>query len=138
MKKEFDDKGILIKKYKYWSAYLSEQQYYLGKCRIILNKKKIDLCELDKQEQQELFKILKQLKKALTECFHPDLFNYATLGNCIRHHHWHLIPRYKSERKIGRLTFKDKNWNKPPWPYPKKKVNEVDLNWIVSLIQKKI
>ena len=99
-KKEFTEKqkGVLLKKYKHWSLYLSPKQYYIGKLRIVLDRKGIvDMCELRKAEIDELIKITKIGKRALVKAFNPDLFNYATLGNCIRHHHWHIIPRYKNK-----------------------------------------
>ena len=33
--------------------------------------------------------------------------NYASLGNIMRHLHWHLIPRYES----------DPRWGKPVWTH---------------------
>lgn len=130
-----EDLGLLLKKYKYWGVYLSHKQYYLGKLKIVLNRKGvIDVCELKKSEVQELFKIIKIYRRALVKCFKPDLFNYATLGNWTRHHHWHVIPRYKSKRKVDGVIFKDGRWNNPSWPAPKKKVSGKTLEVIRDLI----
>jgi diadenosine tetraphosphate (Ap4A) HIT family hydrolase len=127
--------GLLLKKYKYWTLYLSPKQYYLGKLRVVLNRKGIiDFCDLEAPEITELLKIITQSKKALTKCFHPDLFNYATLGNCVRQHHWHIIPRYKSQKVVDGVIFKDKHWNHPSWPNPHKKISKRTMQKIKTLI----
>lgn len=141
MKTDFSKKdlGILLKTYKYWSMYLSPKQYYLGKIRLVLKRKGvIDFCDLSESEYEELFKIIAISKKALSKCFNPDLFNYATLGNCIRHHHWHIIPRYKTVRVVGGVKFKDENWNHEPWPYSQKSISTETINEIHKMIQKEI
>ncbi|MBA3064308.1 HIT domain-containing protein [Candidatus Woesearchaeota archaeon] len=137
MKLEFTKKdlSLLLKKYKYWTLYLSPQQYYLGKLQLVLNRKSvIDLCVLKKSETQELLEIIKRSKNALIKCFNPDLFNYATLGNCVRHHHWHIIPRYKSKRIVNNIIFRDEYWNHPSWPIPYKKVSKKTIEKIHNLI----
>ena len=95
------------------------------------------MCDLKNKEYQELNIILKESKNALSKCFKPDLFNYATLGNCVRHHHWHIIPRYKSQRIINKIIFKDDNWNQPPWPYPINKIDKKTMKNIKELILKR-
>ena len=141
MRLEFTTKkiGIPLKRYRYWTLYLSPKQYYLGKLRVVLKRKKvIDMCNLRKEETDELLKITKRCKKVLTRCFNPDLFNYATLGNCIRHHHWHIIPRYKGKRVVNGIVFKDKHWNNPAWPNPSKKINNKTMMIIHDLISKEL
>lgn len=131
--------GLLLKKYKYWTLYLSPNQYYLGKLRLVLNRKDIiDLCELKKSETQELFEIIKRSKNALIKCFNPDLFNYATLGNSIRHHHWHIIPRYKSKRIVNDVVFRDEQWNHHSWSNPYKNISKKTMEDIHSLISKEL
>lgn len=141
-KLRFDKKGMdqgLLKKYKFWSLYLSGGQYFLGKVILVLNRKNvIDFSELKKPEVKELHEIIKEVKKILVKCFQPDLFNYATLGNFIRQHHWHIVPRYKSKREINGVIFKDEYWGKPCFPTPDKKINKKTAKIIKDLILKKL
>ena len=137
LKKEFNKQqlGILLKKYKYWNLYLSPKQYYLGKLRIVLNRKEVvDLCDLKNKESAELFRIIKESKKAIIKCFNPDLFNYATLGNHVRQHNWHVIPRYKEKRIVNDIEFKDDYWNDPPWPESAKYIDKETMEEIYKFI----
>jgi len=141
MKYEFSKKdlGLLLKKYTYWTLYLSPKQYYLGKLKLVLNRKQvIDFCELTTNESRELISTIKVCRKALVECFKPDLFNYATLGNCIRHHHWHIIPRYKTKRIFDNVIFQDEHWNNPSWPNPDKLLKRKTIKAIKDCISEKL
>ena len=49
--------------------------------------------------------------------FHPDLMNYAALGNVAHHLHVHFIPRYQQQRQFQGVKFKDQRWGKNYAPY---------------------
>lgn len=71
MEKDFSKD--LIKDYKYWAIYIHENQGYLGRCIIWCKRENaLDLTDATKEEQEELFIILKDLKNATTACFNPD------------------------------------------------------------------
>lgn len=100
-----------IKDYKYWSVYIHQNQRYLGRCVIWCNRENaLDLTDITKEEEEELFVIVRDLRETLKILFQPDWFNYAFLGNETRHLHGHFIPRYASERKFGGIIFKDERW----------------------------
>src|ERR1035437_8405560 len=63
-----------------------------------------------REEQDELFLILKELKDASVKCYGGEWFNFAFLGNETRHLHGHFIPRYSKEKQFAGLTFKDERW----------------------------
>ena len=67
---------------------------------------------IDKEELKELFKIVKNLKDAIRELFNADMFNYASLGNIIRHVHVHFIPRYSKKVKFRGIILKIKDGDK--------------------------
>jgi len=103
-----DFSKFLIKKYKYWEIYIHENQCYLGRCVVWCKRDNaLDLTDATGAEQQELFLVLHELKKAMTKAFAPDWFNYAFLGNCTRHLHGHLIPRYTKSKTFMDVVFKD-------------------------------
>lgn len=114
-----DNKGLVVKKYKYWTVLIHPYQCYIGRCMVKSNRHVVDLLETDKKEKTELLKITEQLKSVLNDLFKPDLFNYASLGNKIRHLHVHFIPRYKEKRVFENIEFVDKRWNRIHSPYEK-------------------
>ena len=108
---EIDYSKFLIKTYKYWRVSIYENQGYLGRCIVwCLREDALDLTEATDDERAELFIVLKELKNALKVSFNPDWFNYAFLGNGVRHLHAHFIPRYEKPREFMSVTFEDKRY----------------------------
>lgn len=106
---EKDYSQFLIKEYKYWLVNIHENQGYLGRCVVWCKRSDaLDLADATKEEQEELFEILKKLRKALRDLFQPNWFNYAFLGNETRHLHGHFIPRYAKPRVLMGSSFEDK------------------------------
>ena len=92
--------------------FLHPDQYYLGRCLLIMSTHKDDVTELTASEFTKFTKDLYIAIRLLKQAFRPNRFNIAMLGNKTKHLHWHLFPRYESEP----------NFRNPPWPKPKTKV----------------
>ncbi len=104
-----DFSKYIIKSYKYWEVTIHENQGYLGRCVIWCKRPEADdLSEVMKEEYEELLLIINALKDAIHKVFKPDWFNYAFLGNEVRHLHAHVVPRYASERYYEGQVFSDK------------------------------
>jgi diadenosine tetraphosphate (Ap4A) HIT family hydrolase len=130
---------MLIKKYKHWSIVISTNQCYLGWCLVKLNRHIVDLFDTTKEEREELFEVVTNLRDALKRLFKPDLFNYASLGNSVRHLHLHFIPRYEKKRLFGGVTFIDKRWGHNYAPVDKEfKIPDSVLNKIREAIKKNL
>lgn len=110
---------LTIKKYNYWTVQLHPNQVYLGRCMIILNRHMEDLFDISKEESDELWQISKTLRDAIATVFQPDLFNYASLGNFVKHVHMHVIPRYGHPVEFQGQTFVDTQWGEMYSPYDK-------------------
>ncbi len=110
----------LVKRYDNWTVFVNLNQEHLGRCIVKLNRHIVDFFKITEEERKELFgTVVPELKESLNKAFDPDLFNYASLGNCVRHLHLHVIPRYKDEREFEGVVFRDKNWNNDYKPYDK-------------------
>lgn len=106
---EFDK--YKIKDYKYWAVFVHQNQGYLGRCVIWCKRENaLDLTDANEEEQKEFFLVLRELKKAVTEVFQPDWFNYSFLGNDTRRLHAHFVPRYAKPKLFEGITFEDKLW----------------------------
>lgn len=99
----------LIKEYKYWNVYIHKNQSYLGRCIVWCKREDaLDLADATKEEQEELFLVLHDLREVIKKVFQPDWFNYSFLGNETRHLHGHFIPRYSTTKKFMKIVFEDK------------------------------
>lgn len=100
---------FLVRGYTYWAVYVHPNQGYLGRTIIWCKREDaLDLADATPEEQQELFLILGALRAAVQKAFQADWFNYAFLGNEVRHLHGHVIPRYAKPREFMGMTFEDK------------------------------
>ena len=131
---------FLIKEYNHWRVYLHENQTYLGRTYIWAKRENaLDFFDMNKDEQNEYFKIGRELKKALQNLFNPDLYNYATLANVSPHLHTHIIPRYASPRKFNDIEFRDDRWGQNYAPYDKNfKLNESELESIKNIMMEEL
>ncbi len=129
---------FLLKDYNYWSLYLDPQQPYLGRCQIVLKRHLEDLSQISLQQREELWLLLKKLKKILDSLYSPDLYNYSSLGNITRHLHLHVTPRYAKSRDIGGVTFVDKRFGKNYAPLPTTKIPKETILMIKDHISQKL
>lgn len=106
---ENDYSKFLIKEYRHWLINIHQNQSYLGRCVVWCKREDaVDMAHATREEQEELFDVLRELKNACSAAFQPDWFNYAFLGNDARHLHGHFIPRYATPKELFGMTFEDK------------------------------
>ena len=101
-----------IKEYNYWIVDLSINQCFLGRCTIRLKRHLEDFFDINEEELKEFFEITRKVRNVIKEVFGADMFNYATLGNLVRHVHLHLISRYSKKVHFEGYTFKNTGWGK--------------------------
>jgi ATP adenylyltransferase len=84
------------------TLYLDRNQTYRGQCVLIFDPRHADGLEtLSPVEFDAVAQDLRVAARALTAVCKPDLMNYASLGNIVRHLHWHIVPRYASDPRWG-------------------------------------
>ncbi len=117
-----DQSEMVVAEYAYWTVYLNHYQSYLGRCYIALKREgNLDpFLDCTEEEWAELRSIISdKLVSALQRLFAPDMMNYDNLRNVWPHCHWHVVPRYSSERTFAETTFTDANWGANWSPYDK-------------------
>ena len=130
---------LKIMECEHWRVELHSNQCYLGRCVVILKRHAEDLSEITDNERDELFTILKSLKAALGSAFKPNLLNYSSLGNELRHVHVHVIPRYEKPVVFAGKTFTDDRWGKNPSPYSKDfAIPTKTIEAIASIVRSKL
>ena len=129
-----------IKKFEYWSVYLHENQYHLGRVRVVLNRHgPEEIVELDNKEWDELKTVIDRVSKVLKSLYEYDLLNYTILQNEDRGHlHIQLIPRYVDTRVVHGEEFKDEIFGKFPFPVAKKDFDEKLILKIKDDIKKEL
>jgi len=98
----------------HWYVILANDQYYLGRCIVILKRHCENLTNLEKSEWDEFMDIVKKLEVSLKKSFNVTMFNWTCLMNHAYkdknpnpHIHWDLKPRYNHSVKIDHLVFED-------------------------------
>lgn len=71
---------------------------YPGFCRVVLNRHAREMTDLPPGERQRLMAVVFAVEAALRDALMPDKINLASFGNMTPHVHWHVIPRWRSDR----------------------------------------
>ena len=97
-----------------WKVVLNDNQKYLGRLVIILNRPCGDLAEVTEPEMLDFLHIVKITETALTQVFAATMFNWACAMNLAYREtppnpqvHWHCIPRYDHPVKFADQVFTD-------------------------------
>lgn len=125
--KKEERKGGIIFENEVVVAFLGSQ-HHKAHTSIVIKKHITDMLELTQWERDCFFNCMIMLAKAVKKAFNPDKLNYALLGNWVPHLHWHIYPRYKT----------DKDWGDPP-EYGKKIIfSEKEMIELVQKIQESL
>jgi diadenosine tetraphosphate (Ap4A) HIT family hydrolase len=93
---------IKVRKLSVATLYLDRNQTYRGHCQLVYDTEHVvGLENLPAPEFDSLMTDLHRAAGAISRACHPDLMNYASLGNVVPHVHWHLVPRYKTDPRWG-------------------------------------
>ncbi len=97
-----------------WKVFLLENQYYLGRCVVVLKRHSESLSGLKQKEWNDFAEIVNKLESALKKAFGAAMFNWTCMMNDAYktekpnpHIHWHLRPRYKNKIEFACLVFED-------------------------------
>lgn len=100
----------------HWKMVLPEDQMYFGRLVIKTKVERTALPDITKDEQKDLFVLIKKLEIFFKETFGATMFNYSCLmNNAYRdgetpHVHFHFRPRYKEPISVLGQTFTDPNF----------------------------
>jgi ATP adenylyltransferase len=83
------------------TLYLDRNQTYRGHCQLIYDQHVVGLENLAAPEFTRLTADLHRAAQAIRDICHPDLMNYASMGNVVPHLHWHLVPRHTTDPRWG-------------------------------------
>ncbi len=75
-----------------------EHPDYPGFCRVIWNAHVREMTDLSANERAYMMEIVFAVESVVRALFLPDKINLASLGNMTPHVHWHIIPRWETDR----------------------------------------
>lgn len=123
-----DDNDLRIVEFSHSYVILNRDQFFPGYCLLFTKEHVTELFHLDPVLRAELIEDVNRVAQALYDVFKPDKLNYELLGNMVPHMHWHLVPRFATE----------KLWPRPIWaePHPELSLTPEEYRQRIELIRK--
>jgi diadenosine tetraphosphate (Ap4A) HIT family hydrolase len=81
---------------------------YPAYCRIELLAHVKEMTDLAPADRARTMKVVFAVEAAMREVIQPDKINLASLGNKTPHMHWHVLPRFESDKH-----FPNSHWGEP-------------------------
>jgi diadenosine tetraphosphate (Ap4A) HIT family hydrolase len=111
---KFRTSELAIRAYPHWTWSLRPRQVTLGASIILLNRHARCLGNLEPHEGAELSIVMRDVEFALREAFEFDRINYLAMMMFDAQVHFHVFPRYQSQRTAFQTTWIDESWPSPP------------------------
>jgi diadenosine tetraphosphate (Ap4A) HIT family hydrolase len=111
---KFGYPGSLLAEYDHWLVLLRPAQVTLGSLVLLCKDKAAGFGEISEEASAELRHVTSQIERVLAEAFQNDKINYLMLMMVDPDVHFHVLPRYASERVYEGTEFRDDAWPGPP------------------------
>ncbi len=109
-----EDQQFQVYESKSWSAFLSDEQDYIGRCILVLKRHCNSLSELTDEEWDELRNLVRRVEACLKAVMGATLCNWSCLMNSFYkeaapdpHLHIHVRPRYDKPVMLNGNTYSD-------------------------------
>lgn len=73
---------------------------YPAYCRVELLAHVKEMSDLAPAARLRLMQVVFAVESALRQVIHPHKINLASLGNKTPHLHWHVVPRFETDRRF--------------------------------------
>ena len=104
----------LICEYDHWAVLLRELQVTLGSLVLCANSDATEFSKLPTGAFEEMRVVVNDIESAVAEAFRYDKINYLMLMMVDPNVHFHVFPRYATERSACGLTIADAGWPAAP------------------------
>ena len=112
-----EERKWLLLESEHWSAYLADEQDYIGRCILISRRHCGSIAELTPEEWTELKRVMDELEHCCKEVLSADLCNWSCLMNNFYkkkeadpHIHFHLRPRCRQPIVINGNSYADEEF----------------------------
>jgi diadenosine tetraphosphate (Ap4A) HIT family hydrolase len=111
---KFGYPGSLLHEYESWVVLLRPAQPTLGSMVLACKEDATSLGAVSSAAWSELATVTADLERALRTTLDHQKINYLALMMVDPHVHFHVIPRYSTNRELEGSSFADPAWPKPP------------------------
>ena len=112
--RKFGHPATLVREYTHWVVLLRPQQPTAGSLVLAAKSDATAFSDLDSAAFAELAQVIAAIESALKAAVSYERINYLMLMMVDPHVHYHVIPRYDGERRLGGISVPDKGWPKVP------------------------
>ena len=106
--------AFTVREYRHWVWSLRPVHSTLGAGVISARRYAAHFSDMTAEECADLATVVKEVESRLKSAFNYDKINYLMLMMVDPHVHFHVVPRYASQREFGGMTWTDDAWPKPP------------------------
>jgi diadenosine tetraphosphate (Ap4A) HIT family hydrolase len=104
----------LLAEYHHWVVLLRPQQVTIGSMVLACRSEATRMSDVGEAAFAEFARVTADIELALRLTFAHDKINYLALMMVDRHVHFHVLPRYASERQVLGRVFVDGAWPVAP------------------------
>jgi diadenosine tetraphosphate (Ap4A) HIT family hydrolase len=112
--RKFGHPATLVHDYEHWVVLLRPKQPTLASFVLACKDEAKALPDISGAAFTELKRVTQALEATLRALFRHDKINYIMLMMVDPDVHFHVIPRYASQRDFGGVRFADPGWPKLP------------------------
>lgn len=102
---------------------------YPAYCRVELLAHIKEMTDLAPQDRARTMQVVFAVEIAIREIIQPDKINLASLGNKTPHLHWHVIPRFETDKH-----FPNSHWGESIRDAKPQPLHDVNLSRLTQLI----
>jgi diadenosine tetraphosphate (Ap4A) HIT family hydrolase len=111
---KFGYPASLLREFDRWSVLLRPAQVTLGSLVLVCHESVSHFGEISAAASTELGEAVAAIESALGEAFAFDRINYLMLMMVDPDVHFHVLPRYETERVFAEKAYHDRAWPGPP------------------------
>ena len=134
---KFNYPKTLLQEYNYWVVLLRPKQVTAGSLVLACKEEATRLPEVSMEAFAELPKVTADLETALTQSLAYDKINYILLMMVDKYVHFHVIPRFSSQREVSGVVFTDPGWPKHPDMAHVVDMSEEQFNDLIKFLKSK-
>ncbi len=135
---KFGYPATLVREYAHWAVLVRPAQVTLGSLILAARSEATAYGDLPAEAFAEQSRIIPTVERALQSLWRYERINYLMLMMVDRHVHFHVIPRYSTERIWEGLAFPDTGWPGPPALKLAVELSSHQLETLRSIISKSV